>query len=191
MSHALIQSYLVRISVKLSAILFEILLLSFFSSSSDQFRTVHTNRSWPPLSKTLDLPPVNFFFNFVGWGETVHLVSRPRTGLLYQPRMMDKYGVVGGMRTGRGNRSTWSKPAPLPLCSPQIPHDLTLDRTRAAEVGRTYGLTCLPLTVNFSSHSTLHNVDNLNRVINSLRFCQSLTPNAETTHVHNTGLIES
>jgi hypothetical protein len=29
------------------------------------------------------------FFGFVGWGETwVHLVRRPLTGLLYQPRMM-------------------------------------------------------------------------------------------------------
>jgi hypothetical protein len=35
------------------------------------------------------------------------------------------------MRTGRGNRSTRSKPAPVPLCPPQIPHDLT----RAAAVG--------------------------------------------------------
>jgi hypothetical protein len=29
-------------------------------------------------------------------------------------------GAVGGMRTGRGNR----KPSPMPLCPPQIPHDL-------------------------------------------------------------------
>jgi hypothetical protein len=27
------------------------------------------------------------------------------------------------------------KPAPVPLCPPQIPHDLTRARTRAAEVG--------------------------------------------------------
>jgi hypothetical protein len=46
-------------------------------------------------------------------------------GLLYQPRMIDDdYGVVGGMRIGRGNRSTRRKPAPVSLCSPQIPHDL-------------------------------------------------------------------
>jgi hypothetical protein len=28
------------------------------------------------------------------------------------------------MRIGRGNRSTRRKPAPMPLCPPQIPHDL-------------------------------------------------------------------
>jgi hypothetical protein len=57
--------------------------------------------------------------------------------LLYQPRMIndDDYGAVGGMRVGRGNRSTRKKPAPVPLCPPQIPHDLTWDRTRDAAVG--------------------------------------------------------
>jgi hypothetical protein len=33
------------------------------------------------------------------------------------------------MRIGRGNRSTRRKPAPVPLCPPQIPHDLTWART--------------------------------------------------------------
>jgi hypothetical protein len=37
-------------------------------------------------------------------------------------------------RIGRGNCSTRRKPAPVPLCLPQIPHDLTWDRTHAAEV---------------------------------------------------------
>jgi hypothetical protein len=47
---------------------------------------------------------------------------------LYQPRMIDdECGVVGGMRIGRGNRSTRRKPAPVPLCPPQMPHDLTWD----------------------------------------------------------------
>jgi hypothetical protein len=39
------------------------------------------------------------------------------------------------MRIGRGNRITWRKPAPVPLCPPQIPHDLSRARTRAAAVG--------------------------------------------------------
>jgi hypothetical protein len=48
------------------------------------------------------------------------------TGLLYQLRMIDdKCGAVGGMRIGKGNRSTWRKLAPVPLCPPQIPHDQT------------------------------------------------------------------
>jgi hypothetical protein len=33
-------------------------------------------------------------------------------------------GEIGGM-IGKGNRSTRRKPAPVPLCSPQILHDLT------------------------------------------------------------------
>jgi hypothetical protein len=46
----------------------------------------------------------------------------------------DECGAVGGMRIGTGNRSTRRKAAPLPLCPPQIPHDLTYARTWAAAV---------------------------------------------------------
>jgi hypothetical protein len=35
----------------------------------------------------------------------------------------------------QGKRSTLRKPVPAPFCPLQIPHDLTWDRTRAAEVG--------------------------------------------------------
>jgi hypothetical protein len=41
----------------------------------------------------------------------------------------------GGMKSGRGNRSTRRKPAPAPLFPPQIPLDQTGDRTQAATVG--------------------------------------------------------
>jgi hypothetical protein len=41
----------------------------------------------------------------------------------------------GGMKIGKGNRSTRKKSAPSPLCPPQIPLDQTRVRTRAAEVG--------------------------------------------------------
>jgi hypothetical protein len=37
----------------------------------------------------------------------------------------DECGAVGGMRIGRGNWSSQRKPVPIPLCPPQIPHDLT------------------------------------------------------------------
>jgi hypothetical protein len=72
----------------------------------------------------------------VGW-DWVHLVRRPLIRLLYQPRMIDddEYGAVGGMRIGRGNRSTRRKPAPAPLRPPQIQHDLTWARTLAAAAG--------------------------------------------------------
>jgi hypothetical protein len=41
----------------------------------------------------------------------------------------------GGMKIGRGNRSTWRNLATAPLCPPQIPLDQTRDRTRATAVG--------------------------------------------------------
>jgi hypothetical protein len=43
-------------------------------------------------------------------------------------------GEFGGMKIGRGNRSTRRRPAPAPLCTPQIPLDQTRARTRAAAV---------------------------------------------------------
>jgi hypothetical protein len=52
------------------------------------------------------------------------LVLRPLTGLLYHPQMIGDgdCGEIGGMKIGRGNRSTRRKPAP----PQQIPHDQTL-----------------------------------------------------------------
>jgi hypothetical protein len=47
----------------------------------------------------------------------------------------DECGAVGGMRIVRGNRSTRRKPAPVPLCPPQIPLDLTCALTCSALVG--------------------------------------------------------
>jgi hypothetical protein len=46
------------------------------------------------------------------------------SGLLYQPQRIDDgdCGAVGGIKIGRGNRSTRRKPVPAPLCPPQIPH---------------------------------------------------------------------
>jgi hypothetical protein len=44
------------------------------------------------------------------------------TDLLYQSQMIDdgNYGAIGRMKFGRGNQSTRKKPAPAPLCPPQI-----------------------------------------------------------------------
>jgi hypothetical protein len=76
-----------------------------------------------------------FYYVLMGW-DWVHLVPRPLFGLLYQPQMLeDECGAIGGMRIDRGNPSTWRKPAPVTLCPPQIKHDLTRARTRAAGVG--------------------------------------------------------
>jgi hypothetical protein len=45
------------------------------------------------------------------------------SGLLYKTLMIDEgdCGAIGGMRIGRGNRSTRRKPAPVPFCPPQNP----------------------------------------------------------------------
>jgi hypothetical protein len=58
-------------------------------------------------------------------------------GLLYQPHKIDEgnCGAIGGVKIGRATRSTRSKPAPAPLCPPQIPHGQTRARTRTAAVG--------------------------------------------------------
>jgi hypothetical protein len=57
-------------------------------------------------------------------------------GLLYQPRMIHHdYAAVGKIRIGRGNGSTRRKSVPVPLCPPEIPHNLTWDWTRTAAVG--------------------------------------------------------
>jgi hypothetical protein len=47
----------------------------------------------------------------------------------------DEHGAVDGMRINEGTRRTRRKPSPVPLLASQIPHDLTWDQTRAAEVG--------------------------------------------------------
>jgi hypothetical protein len=66
----------------------------------------------------------NFFFNLCGGT----LGTAAITGLLYQPRMIGDgdgdCGEIGGMKISRGNRSTRRKPAPAPLCPPQIPTSL-------------------------------------------------------------------
>jgi hypothetical protein len=63
----------------------------------------------------------SFFFFLVSLGEVrlSPLDMSANVGLLYQPRMIDDdYGAVGGMRVGRGNRSTRRKPAPVLLYPP-------------------------------------------------------------------------
>jgi hypothetical protein len=85
----------------------------------------------------------------VEW-DWVHLVRRPLIGLLYQPRMIDddddECGAVGGMIISRGSRSTLSKLATVPLCLPQIPHEMTGARTWAAAVVGSRRLTAWAMT---------------------------------------------
>jgi hypothetical protein len=80
------------------------------------------------------MPYVRLFFSGLGLSP---LGTAATSGLLYKPQMIDESdcGATGGMKIGRGNRRTRRKPAPAPLCPPQIPHDQTRARTRAAAVG--------------------------------------------------------
>jgi hypothetical protein len=78
-----------------------------------------------------------FLFFYYCWGGTKSLGTAATSGLLYKPQMIAEgdCGAIGGMKVGRGNRSTLRKPAPEPLCPPQIPHVQTQARTRATAVG--------------------------------------------------------
>jgi hypothetical protein len=61
------------------------------------------------------------FVYYYWWGRTKSLGTAATSGLLYKPQMIyvDDCGAIGGMKIGRGNRSTRRKPAPAPLCPPQ------------------------------------------------------------------------
>jgi hypothetical protein len=97
----------------------------------------------------------------VGW-DWVHLVRGPLVGLFYQPWMMDGECAAVGRKIGRGNWSTCRKPAPVSLCRPQIPHDLTQARTRPPRLETndclSYGTA---LYLNKHSPSTYSNWDRL------------------------------
>jgi hypothetical protein len=76
----------------------------------------------------------SFFFL---WGGTYVTRYCGHFWPIVQPQMIDEgdCGAIGGMKLGRGNRSTQRKPAPAPFCPPQIPLDQTRAQTRAAAVG--------------------------------------------------------
>jgi hypothetical protein len=57
----------------------------------------------------------------MGW-DWLHLARWPPFGLLYQLRNVDECGAVGGMRIGRGSRSTRRKPATLSATNPTLHH---------------------------------------------------------------------
>jgi hypothetical protein len=70
-----------------------------------------------------------FFSPFLGWSVTESTVTEATTGLLLTAPDDDECGVIRGM-VGRGNGSTRRKSFPVPLCLPQIPHDLIRTRAR-------------------------------------------------------------
>jgi hypothetical protein len=86
------------------------------------------------FNSSIEHSEVVLFFSGVGLSP---LGTAANSGLLYKSQMTDEgdCGAIGGMKVGRGNRSTRRKPAPAPLCPPQISYDQTRARTRAAAVG--------------------------------------------------------
>jgi hypothetical protein len=75
-----------------------------------------------------------FLIGIVGGGDQLGPLGIAATNRLIVPAPSDSDdGDIGGM-IGKGNRSTWRKPAPVPLCPPQTPH-VTRTRNRAAAVG--------------------------------------------------------
>jgi hypothetical protein len=92
-------------------------------------------------SRTVVCPipcPTKHLLHFIISGVGLSPLGTAATsGLLYKPQMIDEgdCGAIGRMQIGRGNRSNQRKPAPAPLCPPQIPHDQTQARTQAAAMG--------------------------------------------------------
>jgi hypothetical protein len=79
---------------------------------------------------------VYYFFIILSGVRLSPFGTAATTILLYQLQMIDDDDCgAGGMKIGRGNRSTGRKPATSPLCPSQIPHEQTRARTRAAAVG--------------------------------------------------------
>jgi hypothetical protein len=67
-----------------------------------------------------------FLFGIVGGGVQLDPLGTSATNWPIVPVPGDyEAGEFVGMMIGRGNRSTRRKPAPVPLCPPQIPNDLT------------------------------------------------------------------
>jgi hypothetical protein len=103
----------------------------------NEWEMVDIERKSGMVSKTcFYLYKVRFFPLLGRRSGTETTISDDTSGLLYQTRMMmhdDECGTVGGM-IGREARSSRKKPAPVSLCPPQIPHNLTRVRSRAAAV---------------------------------------------------------
>jgi hypothetical protein len=78
--------------------------------ASKRAKTVHALDH----SATVTALESDFYFNLCGGT----LDTAATTGLLYQPRMIGggDCGEIGGIKIGKGNRSTRNKPSPAPLC---------------------------------------------------------------------------
>jgi hypothetical protein len=85
----------------------------------DPAKTVHSLDREATVFGILRFSPCSFIILLSGV-RLSPLGTVATIGLLYQSQM-----VIGWMKIVRGNRSNRRKPASVPLCSPQIPHDQT------------------------------------------------------------------
>jgi hypothetical protein len=91
----------------------------------------------PPQQGPRSTQLIRFFFNS-HMGRGVQIGSTRHIGHFWPilPAPGDcEGGEFGGIKIGRGNQSTRTKPAPEPLCPPQIPLEQVRARTRAAAMG--------------------------------------------------------
>jgi hypothetical protein len=93
-----------------------------------------TNKPTAGWMEVADFYYYHYFFIVLSGVGLSPLGTAATTGLLYQPQMIDDgdCGAIGGMKIGRGNRSTRRKLTPPPHCLPHIPHDQTQARTSTA-----------------------------------------------------------
>jgi hypothetical protein len=89
----------------------------------------HKYRSLPldTILSHFHAPPLHIIIICYSWvGVRLSPLGTSATTGLTEPSPDDddECGAVGGMRNGRGNRSTGRKPAPVPICTPHIPHNL-------------------------------------------------------------------
>jgi hypothetical protein len=72
----------------------------------------------------------------MGYGETKSIVTGATYSSIVPALESNDCEAISGMNMCRRNRSTRRKPAPLPLCPPQIPYELILARIRAVAARR-------------------------------------------------------
>jgi hypothetical protein len=107
------------------------------------------HRNWCSLITTW---PDRLFLLLVGWDKVPWTAAT--SGLLYQPQMIGEgdCGAIDGMQIDSGNRSTRRKPAPAPLCLPQIPLYQNRNQTRADAV-ECQGLTAWAMAQHVSTET--------------------------------------
>jgi hypothetical protein len=126
--------------------------LELFISSLSFFHWVRTSYPEPhayrPCTWLLSHPfgfSSPLIFNFLD-GVGISLFGIPATIWPTAPALDVRWWVCGSC-----NENYEGKAAPVPLCSPQIPHDMTCDRTWAAAVG-SWPLTSWAMTQASLSH---------------------------------------